>query len=65
MQYIAKIWNLSKDEEGPIIKIRQISRYRVNEKNEYGPLKWEKHSKMQEFAEIMDGFDLVLIPKLR
>jgi hypothetical protein len=34
----------------------------VNEKNE---LKWEKHIKMQEFAEIMDGFDLVLIPKLR
>jgi hypothetical protein len=62
MQYIAKIWNLSKDEEGPIIKIRQISRYRVNEKNE---LKWEKHIKMQEFAEIMDGYDLVLIPKLR
>jgi hypothetical protein len=62
MQYIAKIWNLSKDEEGPVIKIRQISRYRINEQSE---LKWEKHIKMQEFAEIMDGFDLVLIPKLR
>jgi hypothetical protein len=62
MQYISKIWELSQDEKGPIIKIRQITRYNHHED---GYIKYDKHLKMQEFAEIMDGFDLVLIPKLR
>lgn len=60
--YIAKIWKLSQDEEGPVIKIRQISRYDLLPDNTW---KWKTHVKMKDFAEFMEGYDLLLIPKKR
>jgi len=60
--YIAKIWKLSQDEEGPVIKIRQISQYVLTPENTY---KWKTHVKMQAFYELMQEYDLHLIPKKR
>jgi len=60
--YIAKIWKLSQDEEGPVIKIRQISQYVCMPDDTY---KWKTHVKMQAFFELMQGYDLLLIPKKR
>ena len=60
--YIAKIWKLSQDEEGPVIKIRQISHYVLLPDDTY---KWKTHVKMQAFSELMQGYDLLLIPKKR
>ena len=62
MRYEAKIWQLGKDEQGPVIKIRQITRYKLTDE---GNMKYDKHISMQQFSEIMEGFDLVLIPKVR
>ena len=60
--YIAKIWKLSQDEEGPVIKIRQISQYVLLPDVTY---KWKTHIKMKDFAELMEGYDLFLTPKKR
>jgi hypothetical protein len=60
--YFAKIWKLSQDEEGPVIKIKEISHYVLLPDDTY---KWKTYVKMKDFAELMEGYDLLLIPKKR
>jgi hypothetical protein len=60
--YFAKIWKLSQDEEGPVIKIKEISHYVLLPDDTY---KWKTYVKIKDFAELMEGYDLLLIPKKR